>query len=978
MNICRGFEAAIGKAWMLAAGLLFAATIARAADEPRLVIDSGGHQAPERFLAFTRDGKSLVSAGDDKIVRIWDIASGKTVRTILGQIADGDQGKIFAAALSPDERYLAVGGLLGASPDSGLIRIHNFQTGEVTALLRGHTRAVHTLAFSSDGRWLASGSSDNTVKIWDAAEWKLVRTLSGHTDSAYAVAFSPDSRTLVSGSLDKTLRLWDRDSGQLLKEMTGHAGQVPSVAFSPDGRYIGSSDSVGVVKLWNGHSGKFIKSFTSQKSVVTKLSFSPNGRMLLTAGAGDFICHVFEVPSGREISRFDKHTNTVMEAAYSRDGKLVATGGGEQREIYLWNPEHADVAHKLVGSGSEIYAVGYGRDGKSVAFGTLNPDEGQNRGELEKFIVLDQEDHSASMDLSLENVAGFSRATVKSGAFELRKKPSAPDTLQLLQGGQLKHEIVTSGHRHNAFSLSTDGSVAASAGSNGFLALYSTTTGNQSASCIGHTSDVWAVAFSPDGKTLVSGSGDQTVRLWDVTLTSCRNLLTVFLGSDDEWVAWTPQGYYTSSLKGDKYIGWYVNQGLDHAAKFYPAAQFQKQFYRPDVVSEFLKSRDIDLAVKSANERRGGEVRTQAVLTSANVQQWLPPVVFINSPDSNAPATVKRLRVRGEVRSNTLPIADVKILLNGAPVQGAGDAPGGDPKRRPFDFEVELDEGPNIISVIASNEKAISEPETRKIIYRSLSPSIEQKGRLIAVAVGVSRYSNPGNSLKYADADAAAMEKVLRNQLDPQRFFSDVVVHVLKNEDATRGKIIQELNWMTKEATPKDTRILFLSGHGAVDGGSNYFFFAHEHNPDVYDLNDVSWDVILRTLKAAAGRAILFIDSCHAGAVTGNKPKDGAKRLVEIIKESNTDVSGLVTFASSEGSEDSWELDKFMHGAFTEALIEGLNERKADLDGDGVIDSLELGNWIEKRVRELTDKKQHAVYLPAPGASSFPLFRGKP
>src|SRR5262249_47701349 len=140
-----------------------------------------------------------------------------------------------------------------------------------------------------------------------------------------------------------------------------------------------------------------------------------------------------------------------------------------------------------------------------------------------------------------------------------------------------------------------------SGGSNGFLTLYDRETGKEGRQFVGHTGDVWAVAVAPDNRTVVSRSPDPTIKL--LGLASGQNLLTIFVGSDQEWVAWTPQGYYTSSLKGDAFIGWHLNQGEQQAAKYYSAAQFQHQFYRPDVVAAYLQSRDITQAVQQANAR---------------------------------------------------------------------------------------------------------------------------------------------------------------------------------------------------------------------------------------------------------------------------------------------------------------------------------------------------------------------------------------
>src|ERR1700722_13388502 len=177
------------------------------ADEPNLVIDSGGHQAPPKFLAFTRDGNYLVSGGDDKTVRVWDVASGKTARRILGQTGSGPEGYIYAGALSPDDHYLAIGGWFTSPIDAtdGVVRIHDFHTGEVVELLEGYPQVVTALAFSTDGRWLASGDGNGELKIWSTAGWKLVRKISAHQGQVRSVAFSPDDATLVSASIDQTL-----------------------------------------------------------------------------------------------------------------------------------------------------------------------------------------------------------------------------------------------------------------------------------------------------------------------------------------------------------------------------------------------------------------------------------------------------------------------------------------------------------------------------------------------------------------------------------------------------------------------------------------------------------------------------------------------------------------------------------------------------------------------------------------------------
>ena len=253
------------KAFLLLLALLYAVAAHSQGAQPRLLIDPGGHTDKIRDVMFTHDGRYLVSAGYDKVVRVWDIQKGETERTIRGEIGDGPVGVIYAAALSKDDRYLAVGGWLPPAPQANPIRLHDFSSGKVVALLEGHQSDVLDLAFSPDGRRLASAGADNTVIIWDIKQRTAIHRLQGHKESVLAVAFSADGKRLVSGSKDRTLRIWDTQRGTLLRVLEGHQGAVRAVAFSPDGRYLVSGGDDMIIRLWDAKTGGFLKILGSQE-----------------------------------------------------------------------------------------------------------------------------------------------------------------------------------------------------------------------------------------------------------------------------------------------------------------------------------------------------------------------------------------------------------------------------------------------------------------------------------------------------------------------------------------------------------------------------------------------------------------------------------------------------------------------------------------------------------------------------------------
>jgi WD40 repeat protein len=451
-----------------------------------------GHSAAAAAVAITADGKRAVSASWDKTVKVWDLDTGRELRSLEGH-ADGVEG----VAITGEGRLV-----VSASSD-GTLKVWDPDTGRVVRTLKGHSGAVRGVGVTADGRRAVSASNDRTLKVWDLKTGRVLHSLEGHADGVEDVAITPDGKRAVSASRDKTVMVWNPETGRALRTLTGHTDMVRRVAITRDGQRAVSASQDRTLRVWDLETGRTLQILRGHTGSVLGVALPMDASRAISASV-DNTLKVWDLGSGLLVRTLEGNSTSVFNVAVTADGRRVVSASLDYT-LKVWDLENGRELNVPRAHSEPVWCLAATPDGNRAVSGSLDK-------------TLKLWDLVSGIEIRATTLDDYPREVAITpdgkrlvfGSWDGTLKVSKLDT-----GGMLRS---FKGHTGavEGVAITADGKRAVSASRDKTLKVWDLKSGRVLRTLEGHTGDVWSVAITPDGRRAVSGSLDRTAKVWNL------------------------------------------------------------------------------------------------------------------------------------------------------------------------------------------------------------------------------------------------------------------------------------------------------------------------------------------------------------------------------------------------------------------------------------------------------------------------------
>lgn len=972
-----GWRDAMGKTSLILVSLFFCLIRSAFAQErSSFELTAGvGHSLDVLAAAFSSDGRFVVTGGAESSVKLWEVATGRLIRTFSGQ----SERVEFVSFIESKKLIVAAG-------SDGRVSVWKRDSGSLVRNLDLGDLISTTVTTSESGLLLAGGRES---VLWDLTSGARVRTIfSGryNQEGAESVGLTTDGGISLLQRRDGTVRAYYNSTGELAsKWQAEHSDEIERILKPTSEVVMGEGI---LAKTKDATLGLRIKRVTLRHAM--SIVDLPSGRLIRNLGqSGSFVISTTSASAAPFVlvTRFEQRVAMLSLATGALQRQIADSNDGEPAPITI-----ADDGRSFVSTSAVVE-----RDGTSfnrAKFWDANtgkvlrelkgPEEGgpkniaitkdlaratiyQEGGEVDVWdLKSGRKIRSFQTGVIVANVSALSRDgktlivgdadglqikvwdTERSRAVRTIKLDSALGAAALSADGR----VVYVGYKSGAVEareisgatvrplfkvsgaisalLFDDQSSQLAAGTDiGQLVVSSVATGSQPVFQDGHSGRITTLTFANGGIRLVTGGMDGQLKIWDIR--NGRLLATCVLFSTGDWAAITPEGFFDASDNGAKLLS--VVQGLD----VYSVDQFYRSLHRPDLVREKLAGDPNGLVREAA---------AKLDLNKAVATGRAPKVVVGTLPSSTAERAVA---VDAIVTDDGGGIGQVEWRINGA-VLGLAK-PNGSDRVQTLRKNLALAPGENRIEVVAYNARGVVASTPAQVTVRSTRAASTKPPKLYILAAGVNAYQAAGfRPLKFAKADATALGAAL--QRAGGRLYESVEVTTLFDQDVTAPKLDEAFTRLAAKVTPDDVFVLFLSGHGVTTDGRFYYVPQdYAYGKAEVTTKAISQDQLQEWfVRIPAQRAALVVDACESGSLAENRVTRSGIEQYTSTQHLNESIGRAVLSATTD---DKPAIEGFgAHGVFTYALLQGLSE--GDANGDGMVDVKELGDFVHDKVPELT------------------------